>query len=462
MKRRWIVLGALVVLAGAAGGSAVALKRVNRAAITAPATPAGPGAPGFGARTPMGPFKGWVVGLDTTAPAARPTPELNAPFVDPAYNTTVTRVTDPSQIAEGARPTYVRHEYSRRPAFNADGTRVLMSSSNGALHLYAVDTEKNRLDYVKTLKVGGSIEPNWDPVDPHVFHHFGPAGVGLAIRRYDVRTDTDEVARDLEGRVKAIFPSASSMWTKEEGRPSKDGRLWCMMIERYDEATQAVSFFGLVAYDFKADRIVGHLASSERPDHVSASPLGNYCVPSSDGAMGTRAYSPDFAKFTQLIAKSEHSDLGLDKEGREVFVHTDYTSRLYSGYLVAASLDTGDKTPLLRLYGPNHSATAVHISGTAMKKPGYFVVDFDHCTEAYAASACDPTKQWFANKTVIVELGREPKLYNLAHTHFGEGGYWSETQSVANGDLTKVLFASSWGKKDEAAAASYLVDVPPL
>lgn len=472
-KRSWILLatggGLLVVITACyavTGGQVPALG--NRAQIKEPAKPpefAGGDTPPpvvVSSAAPAVPFKGWVMGLDTTPPPKGvPTPALNVPFIDPVYNTRITRVTDPSQIKDEP-PLYVRHEYSRRPAFNADSSKVLMLSSNGWIRLYAVDKPGNRLSYLKTLKAGGSIEPNWDPTDPNVFYHFGPNGAGFQIYKYDITNDSDTVARDLGARVKALYPAAAVMWTKEEGRPSKDGRLWCMMIEAYNETTKQVSHFGYIAYDFKADKILGHHATTDRPDHISATPLGNYCVPSSDHKEGTRAYRPDFAKFVQLHTRSEHSDFGLTKDGKEVFLHSDYSPGPHGGYLVQVDVDTGKETDLLRIYGPKHSATALHVSGTAMDRPGFFVVDFDNCTEDHGSSPCDPKKQWFYNKTVIIELGETPKLYNLAHTHFGDAGYWGETQSVANRDLTKVLFASSWGKTDENAVSSYMVDVPPL
>lgn len=422
----------------------------------------GAGATDFGAAPPRAPFKGWVTGLEPTPPTASPVPKLNLPFVDPAYNTTITRVTDVSQITDDAAPAWIRHEYSRRPAFNVDSSRALMASSNGFLRLYEVDKPGNRLRFVKTLKVGGNIEPNWHPTDPNVFRHFGNSGAGMKIFEYDVTSDRESVVRDLSAAVRKLYPKAESLWTKEEGRPSKDGNVWCMMAERYDAAAKSVAHYGFVSYDFAKDRILGHYDTAERPDHISASPLGKYCVPSSDGKLGTVAFTVDFSKQVKLQPRSEHSDLGLGKDGKEVYVYSDYSDGPRGGKIWMVRLDDGAATELFSLYGPNHSSVAVHISGVAMDKPGYFVIDFDHCTENYNQAPCDPKKQWFYDKVVIVELTTPPKIYSLAHTHFGDAGYFGETQSVANRDLTKVLFVSSWERKNESDISDYMVDVPPL
>lgn len=398
----------------------------------------------------------WVTGFDISAPTlGTPKPGLNVSYVDEHYGLTVTRVTDASQVTDNDKPSWVRHEYSRRPAFNADGTRALMMSTNGWFRLYDVNAEANTMSFVRTLSIGGSREPNWHPTDPNVFYYVGMNGQGLEVYRYDVSANTTSSTRNLTTRVKAIFPSAAGMWTKDEGRPSNDGNVWCFQIE-----TGSFGMLGLISYRFDTDEIVGSMATTDRPDHTSTSPLGNYCVPSWTSNKGTRAYALDFSSFTQLHTTSEHSDLAVTKSGAEVYVYTDYSSGPNGGYVVSADLATGAKTDLVPLYGPSNSSTAMHISGTASAKPGYVVVGFYACGENYNGRDCDPTKQWFSNKVVLLTLEANPTVYNLAHNHYGNGGYFSETQAVANRDLSKVLFVSTWESTNENSVASYMIDVP--
>jgi len=405
-----------------------------------------------------------IKGYDYSVPSNLSMPAVGVPFVDEHYGTTITRATTPSQVTDRNFPEWVRHEYSRRPAFNTDSSRALMLSSGGWLRLYNVNLTQNTMSFVKTLSVGGSIEPNWDPNNKDVFYYLGNNGSGMKIYRYDVTNDQTSVYRDLTTRVKALFPNAESMWTKEEGRPSKDGKIWCFMIEKYNSSSQSVNHFGFISYNIQTDEIIGHLAETERPDHISASPLGNYCVPSSDGSKGTRAYNTSFTSYTQLFTKSEHSDLALDKNGKEVYVFADYSSDANEGHVVMTDMATGTKTNLVPIYGPNHSAASVHISGVAMDKPGYIVIDFDHCSENYGSQSCNPTTQWFYNKVVVAALRTDfdpsRDVYNIAHTHWGDAGYWSETQSTVNRDLTKLLFISSWGTSSEGNISSYMVDIP--
>lgn len=305
---------------------------------------------------------------------------------------------------------------------------------------------------MKTLGIAENQEPNWDATDPNSITVLGQYGLTLLMRKYDVRTDTVSLYRDLTTRVQTIFGTgATGMWSKQEGRPSNDGRLWCLMVQ---DSTFALK--GLLAYDAINDTVVGSLVSTDKPDHISTSPLGTRCVPSWTSVKGTRAYTPDFSSFTQLHTGSEHSDLAVTADGAEVYLFSNYQS----GFVEMVDIATGARTALFGLYGPNASGTAMHISGTSFDRRGYAVMSFYGCSENYGAAECDPSKQWFFNKVVAVELKANPAIYALAHTQRGDSGYWGETQAVVNRDLTRVLFASSWGSSNETDISTYAIRVP--
>ncbi|MDI1452148.1 hypothetical protein, partial [Polyangium sp. 6x1] len=398
-----------------------------------------------------------VEGQSTLVPTEGvPRPALNVPYDDEHYHLQVARVTDASQVKDHDIPAWVRHEYSRRPAFNADSTRALMISSNGWIRLYEVKPD-GTLGFLKTLSLGEPQEPNWHPTDPNKLYFLEPYGQGLTISTYDITNDMKSTTRDLGTRVKALFPGSTGMWTKQEGRPSDDGKIWCMEAGHTTNSNFIPD--GLIAYDFEADKILGHMPVTEAPDHISTSPKGNYCVPSWGVPQGTRAYKTDFSGYTQLHDRSEHSDLAVTKGGDEVLVYTAYDGA-NEGNVVMVKLSDGTATPLFPLYGDNHAGAAMHISGASKNKPGYAVVGFYACSEDYGAKACDPSKQWFYNKVIAVELEANPKIYNLAHTHYGNAGYFASAQAVPNRDLTKVLFASTWESTVEKDVSSYLIQVP--
>jgi hypothetical protein len=396
-----------------------------------------------------------VTGFDTSAPTlGKPRPTLNQTFTDERYGTTITRVSDVSQITDRDKPSWVRHEYSRKQAFNADSSKVILNSSNGWMRLYQVNSD-NSLTFLKTLSIGEPQEPTWHPSDPNLIYMFNYYGEGMKIYSYDIRTDKSVVLRDFSAQVKTIFGNtASSAWTKQEGRPSDNGNIWCLQVR-----TASDTALGLIAYDFANNQILGHLKTTDQPDHISTSPQGNYCVPSWPswvGDYGTRAYTTNFQSFTQLHTTSEHSDLAVTASGAEVYVYTDYEA----GDVAMKDLATGTRTSLFPLYGTNNSGTALHISGTAKNKPGYVVVSTYACFTNYGSGSCDYTQQWFNNKVVAVQLEANPTIFNLAHIHNGDAGYFSEPQATVNPDLTKILYTSSWESDNQTDVHDYLISLP--
>lgn len=402
----------------------------------------------------------FVVGMDLTAPPNLLTPAINLPYIDQAYKTSVTRVMSASQITDRDIPAWVRHEYSRRPAFNDNSTQALAISSNGWFRLYNVDSINNKMNFVKTLNLAEPQEPNWHPTDPNLIYTFPYYGIGMTISQFDVRTNAIVgTSRNLSTRVKSLFPLAEALSTKQEGRPSDDGNIWCLIAWKYDSVNKVNTAYGLISYNYSTDQILGSLPITSMPDHISTSPSGKYCVPSwaYDKTLGTRSYTLDFKSFKMLHTMSEHSDLARDKAGRDVYILSDYDS----GFVAMVDLETGVRTNLFSLYLAGGTATAMHISGIGTKrKPGYVAIGFYACTTNYGASPCSYPLHWFKDKIVLVELNANPKIFNLAHNHYGDAGYFAESQSVSNNDFSKVLFVSTWESTQESALSSYMIHVP--
>lgn len=200
----------------------------------------------------------------------------------------------------------------------------------------------------------------------------------------------------------------------------------------------------------KEDRILGKMdTKGDRPDHVSMSPGGKRCVVSGDTeGVGTRAWTLDFKKYTQLHHKSEHSDIAVDGQGRDVYVSIDYQSP--DGDVFMTDLETGKRTTLFKTY-LDHSATALHFSGRAFRKPGWVLVS------TYAA---DGKRQWLHEKLMAVSLTPHPQVKGLAYHHGAYNGYWTEPQATVNPDFTRVLFNSNWGSRSDTDIDNYMVVLP--
>lgn len=384
----------------------------------------------------------WGATLDegrTTDPIATlAKPAKGVSFLEPAYGTRLIRVTDQANEAPVG---FVRNDYSRRQAFNCTSALQLVISYDGHWHLYRTDTNQ----FAGTLPgLAGDAEPQWHPTDPDILYYLPTYGVGMRVHELNVRTGASRVVGDLGARLRARWPSAAAAWTKAEGSPSADGRYWCFMVD-----TAAWTSVGVVCWDLATDTIVGwRNTAGDRPDHVSMSPSGAWCVVSGDSALGTTAFSRDFAQQKMLHKKSEHSDLALSSTGDDLYVAVDYQAN--AGDVFMVNIRTGVRTDLFPTY-LSGTATALHISGKAFARPGWALVS----TYADGGGA----RQWLHRKIFAMELKASPRIYQLAHHRTVSDGYWTEPHASVNRDFTKVAFNTTWGVATTSDIDTYRIEL---
>ena len=237
---------------------------------------------------------------------------------DPDFGTCVFRATD---HAVEPPTSYARNDYARRQAFNADNTMFIVYASGGGWHLYNATT----LAYIKQLSFTGGNEPQWDATDPKSLY-FLPNKGGMTISKLNVDTNTSTVVANFTGRLP--WSGAAFAWTAGEGSPSADGRYWCFMAENSSRG-----ILGLFTYDLPTDTILGTKTLTTKPNHVSMSPSGRWCVVS-----GTTAYSRDFSTSKTLLSGSQHNDLALGADGDDYYV---FVNQAVDGYVTMKNIDTG-------------------------------------------------------------------------------------------------------------------------
>lgn len=402
---------------------------------------------------------------------APPTFTQGVAIAAPYYGTPIVRVTkNKEEIAAGRKA--IRSDYSRRQAFNADGTRMIMNRKDGYWCLFDADTLQQVGDVLPGF--AGDCEPIWHPTDPNIIWYLPMNGVGMKLFEMDIRTRTSKTT-ELGPRLKAIWPEAEICWSKSEGSPSIDGRYWCWQVERSN-----FTMLGVVVYDRVEDKIIGNLSfdADDKPDHTSMSPSGEYATVSwaYKDHLGTRAYTRDLktrhpaattdVPYIIMHIKSEHSDLALLPNGDDAYVFGDYTPG--QGKLAMVNMRTGKRTDLLDMYGGG-TATAYHISTRCYKTPGFAVLS------TYSEYKSDPESgnlrnkadmQWFHRKVFVVSLEETPRFWPLAFAdsdrlkEWGEAGYWAEPQATVNQNLTRILFNSSMNSTDVNDIECYMLAVP--
>ncbi len=373
--------------------------------------------------------------LTSTVPAVGK-PVKGTSYRDPVHGTCGIRVTD---HANEAPSSFARHDYSRRQAFNADNSYLVVGSMNGFWHLYNANT----MAFVRTLSgPAGDAELQWHPTDPKSLYYFDTNG-GMVLRQLNVDTNTASVAANFAGKLP--WADAARTWTKSEGAPSADGRYWCLMAE-----TSNFAIRGVFVYDLQTQTVVGSKSLSARPDHTSMSASGRWCVVSHlAGSGGTVAWDRSFNTSRMLHTTSEHSDLALNPQGQDIFVAVDYQANAGDFFMV--NIDTNTRTNLFPTY-VSGSATAYHVSGQAFAKPGWVMVS------TYGTSG---SNQWLHNKLFAVELKSGGRILNIGHHQSRLNGYFTEPQASVNRDFTRVIWASNFGTTSSTDLDSYMIYLPP-
>lgn len=373
--------------------------------------------------------------LTSTVPALGK-PVKGTSYRDPVHGTCGIRVTD---HANEAPSNFARHDYSRRQAFNADNSYLLVQAMNGFWHLYNAST----MAFIRTLSgPAGDAEIQWHPTNPKALYYFDTNG-GMVLRQLDVDANTSTVAANFAGKLP--WADAARAWTKSEGAPSADGRYWCLMAE-----TSSFAIRGVFVYDLQTQTVVGSRSLSARPDHTGMSASGRWCVVSHlAGSGGTVAWDRAFTTSRQLHTTSEHSDLALNAAGQDVYVAVDYQAN--AGDFFMFNIDTNTRTNLFPTY-ISGSATAYHVSGQAFAKPGWVLVS------TYGTSG---SNQWLHNKLFAVELKSGGRILNIGHHQSRLNGYFTEPQASVSRDFTRVIWASNFGTTSDTDIDAYMMYLPP-
>lgn len=388
------------------------------------------------------------------------------------YETPIAKITrNKEAIAAGDKP--FRSDYSRRNAFNCDNSLFLTYRKDGYWFVNDAKTLKpigNALPSMAT-----DCEPIWSETDPHILWALPPYGEGCKL--YEINVDTRKVVKtyELADRIKAFWPDAGRCWTKSEGSPSRDGRYWCWIVE-----TAGYEVRGIVVFDRVEDKFIAHMDATVKPDHTSMTPSGKYAIVSwaYNEPLGTRAYTRNLTDkhpaatgndpYIKLHTQSEHSDIAITKDGREVYVAADYTGD--NGKLFMCDVETGVRTDLLYTYDKG-TATAYHISGKAYDAPGYVVVSTygEHLgSDGDAANLRNkPLMQWYHRKVFVMSLEANPTFKILCFADSdrrkewpNNDGYWAEPQATVNNNLTRVMFNSSMNSLSVNDIETFMVALP--
>lgn len=362
-------------------------------------------------------------------------PPLHRRIVQPDFGAVIQRVTDIKQVKGAQR---LRHYYSKRNPFNADGTRAVIMSSDGANWLY----DTSDWTPIRYLPLQSSdAEVHWHPDDPgRIFLvDFGSEYNISRMFWLDVADGRKRLLLDLEEHG---FVVANG---KMEGNPDKAMTVYAVAGKTRSGRTD------MALVDIQAGRILARkqIEPAWVDDWISVSPSGNYVVAMGKGH--TRIFNRDLALLHTLPEGSYgHGDLCLARDGREALVFDGADLQLNGDRNInIAWLDSGKLEIGARI---GWRATP-HVSCRNLDFPGWALV---------STQGSDSWRHDYPNldfEIFWLKLDGSGEVRRIAHHHSSRerGGYFAEQHAVSNRDGTRIIFASNW---DGEQIDTYLIELP--
>jgi len=364
-------------------------------------------------------------------------PVVFGTYVDPVFGTTVERITD--GIAGGLNG--IVPQYSKRQAWNADESKLLLFSGDGVAML----CDGNNFSYIKTLSGVGGEDVFWHPYDPDIIYY----NADSILFSYDIVSEVTSVVH--------VFSQYTWANTRGEGNLSQDGRYYAVAGQQYDNGTGDVIFKDLVLFNLQTSAEVSIMALPQDSlsgfDWVSVSPLGSYVVVDYADEItgryhGVEVYDSNFTFKWQKPLGAGHSDLGIDNNGDEILVMDCYNADSNKTYIKKFRLSDGHETTLLEV----SELFDLHISmRNETRKAWCFISTFD-----YTGRLTDDSLSWlpFEDEVFALKLDGSGDVQRIAHHHSrryspltydsDHSVYWAEPHATVSRYGKRIIWGSNW------------------
>ncbi len=378
---------------------------------------------------------------DRTARLSRA--QLSAPaagqaVTDPTFGVEIRRLTNRGQMGGLATA-----EYPQLQAFNADETRILLSTD--------VDLRVMQVGTWQVTHTGleGAL-PRWSPTDPDQLLMLNQrSGSPIILQEIRLMAGGRTSSRNLVNLSQLGFTAVDQGAWEEL---SNDGRLWAVVGERMGQDVVAV-----------LDLSTGQLAAVIRAanvDWAAVSPSGRYVAVqyARRGTGPTDGLAIHDARSGQLLGHAsdhhEHGDLGVDEQGGDVFATMAYTDFCMSGAVPCFSV-----APL-----PDALEAETRLDHFAMT-PG--VGSYTSCRAVQRGGFCvhgddlgsNPGSAPMAGELWLSRM-RDGAVLRLAHHRSSSCDYYNTTRPSLSPRGSYAVFTSDWARPNcQGEADLYLVDL---
>ncbi|MFK7892149.1 MAG: hypothetical protein AB8B63_15135 [Granulosicoccus sp.] len=410
-------------------------------------------------------------------------PDALASYIDPAFGTTITRVTS---APEGdARRTL----YSTIQPWNADESLLVLYHTGGSdagHHLYDGRTYR----HLGALPVSAAdIEGiYWDPAYPDYLYFIQKRPKDDALYgnlvRYDVRENRRELVADLSGVCGHANERTGVLVTGGNDIQGLGGDLVGLRCQNnlINRQPADITFTVSIRTGEISKPVVLNPARAQGTNHFGYVPvLAAAPLPSGERVLvQSSVYDRDmnflytmdssFARYRAAdgreysVPKPEHSTTGRMPDGNDALFTPQYDPAEYGcaadsdygrGSLVAYDIDAQRCSVIIgRSTGWDYPLSGVHLSALSQQNPGWVSMStmgyghFEHLTNR------QPAPVFFSELSLTYADPEEPVTCRLAHTRsYGKSArnsasysssYFGEPHPVMSPSGSRILFNSDW------------------
>ncbi|MFK7806046.1 MAG: hypothetical protein AB8G95_30735 [Anaerolineae bacterium] len=360
-------------------------------------------------------------------------PNVGDAFIDPAFGTTIRRITDagPDNV--------IKPMYSTIPAWNADESLIILYETGVGHRLY----DGRTYTFIQQLDINPSDLEHvyWHATDPDIFYY--PESRQLSgewvenLVAYQVSNSTKTIVRNFAADGVTGYKFG---FGRDPMYSSWDSRFFGLA------ATEADTVY---TYDRVNDTIIKQAPADDRPAAPMPSPSGQFYF--WDGEVYDQNLT--FLRTLGLGNAYEHSSIGT-MNGRDTYFSVQFGSGPNSeiGTLIAHDLATAESTVLIgESNGYPYPPSGTHISPLSINNPGYVAVSII----GFQADG-----QTLLDNELVLVNANTGTVCRVAHHRSvrGSQGYWAEPHVVISPSGTRMIFGSDWGGSN--TVDTYVVELP--
>jgi len=355
---------------------------------------------------------------------------------EPDFGTTVTRISGdpgtPIPVVGGTWGQVTAQNYSKDPAWSADGALIVLKYTSGATagHLY-LDGNTYQPLFVRPAP---GVEYRWHPTIPDLMVVWTSAG---GINHWNPRTKVTTTKFSVSG-----YSNASGGPT--EGNVSYDGRYAVVQATRTSDG-HSVAYAVDIDNGTKFPDIDLTAGGVTNLDWVSISALGGY-VAAQGTINGSLANMKVWTKGGTVVQtwtdfRMGHLDMGVDQAGNEV-LYTAPANGINGKRWITRRFSDGAITVLSPPISYNfHTSTRNNLR----RGWGYSV------TNDYTGSVLD-------GEMYALKFDGSGTIERYGRTRNNDIDYQSEPHAVPSPDGKRIMFASNWGAASGRPVQTYVID----